>query len=258
MTAIFLNIAYLLTLLAAAPWLIYQRIFRGKYREGLAAKFWGAVPRRNSTQPCIWLHAVSVGEVNLLTVLLKEIAQYRPDVEWVISTTTKTGYDLAKTKYGRHTVFYCPLDFSWAVRRAMKRIRPNVLLLAELELWPNLIRAARENGVRVAIVNGRLSEKSFRGYRRIRRWLTGVLNSLDVIAAQNDEYAQRFLALGIEEQRVHITGSLKFDGAQADRQNAKTQSLRKLAGFAEDDVSIARRRVSKIAAHHRPAPSAQI
>ena len=90
--------------------------------------------------------------------------------------------------------------------------------------------------MRVAIVNGRLSEKSFRGYQRLRRWLLPILNSLDVIAVQNDEYAQRFLALGVEERRVHITGSLKFDGAQRDRQNAMTQALRKLADFSNDDV----------------------
>ncbi|HTQ40258.1 MAG TPA: 3-deoxy-D-manno-octulosonic acid transferase [Pirellulales bacterium] len=236
MTALFLNAAYFLTLIVAAPWLIYQSVFRGKYREGFAAKFWGAAPRRNSNRPCIWLHAVSVGEVNLLGVLLKHIAMHRPDVECVISTTTKTGYDLAKSKYAQYTVFYCPLDFSWAVRRAMNRIRPSLLVLAELELWPNLVRAAREHGARVGIVNGRLSEKSFRGYHHIRRWLLPVLNSIDVIAVQNEEYAQRFRNLGVEPERVCVTGSLKFDGAQCDRHNPRTQSLRKLAGFSADDV----------------------
>jgi 3-deoxy-D-manno-octulosonic-acid transferase len=236
MTAYFLNIAYLVTLFVAAPWIIYQSIFQGKYREGFAAKFLGAVPQRNSLRPCIWLHAVSMGEVNLLAVLLKEIARQRPDVECVISTTTKTGYELAKTKYAVHTVFYCPLDFSWAVRRGMRRIKPSLLLLAELELWPNLVRAARENSARVAIVNGRLSEKSFRGYRRVRRWLTTVLNSIDIIAVQNEEYAQRFRALGMQAGRVHVTGSLKFDGAQGDRQNLRTQSLRQLGGFSDGDA----------------------
>ncbi|HZZ27001.1 MAG TPA: 3-deoxy-D-manno-octulosonic acid transferase [Pirellulales bacterium] len=234
--AFFLNFAYLLTLLVAAPWLIYQSIFRGKYREGFAAKFLGAVPVRNSSCPCIWLHAVSVGEVNLLGVLLNEIAQRRPDLECIISTTTKTGFDLAKTKYSSHTVFYCPLDFTWAVHRAMVRIRPALLLLAELELWPNLVRAAHKHGARVAIMNGRLSEKSFHGYRRIRRWLAPVLNSLDLIAVQNEEYAQRFLALGVDPKRVNTTGSLKFDGAQMDCQNSCTQALRKLVGFSDDDV----------------------
>jgi 3-deoxy-D-manno-octulosonic-acid transferase len=236
MTAYLLNVAYFFTVLLALPWLVYQSIFQGKYREGFAAKFLGSVPQRDSARTCIWLHAVSVGEINLLSVLLKEIERQRPDVECVISTTTKTGYDLAKTKYAKYCVFYCPLDFSWAVRRAMRRVRPSLLLLAELELWPNLIRAARENDARVAIVNGRLSEKSFRGYCRVRRWLRGVLNNIDVVAAQNEEYGQRFRALGMEAKRVRVTGSLKFDGASGDRRNPRTQSLRQLANFSDDDV----------------------
>ena len=235
MIAYLLNVAYFLTILAALPWLVYQSIFQGKYREGFAAKFLGNVPQRDTSRPCIWLHAVSMGEVNLLGVLLKEIERRRPDVECVISTTTKTGYDLAKTKYVKYCVFYCPLDFSWAVRRAMRRVKPSLLLLAELELWPNLIRAAKENAVRVAIVNGRLSEKSFRGDCRVRRWLRAVLNNIDVIAAQNQEYAQRFRA-GNGRRCVQVTGSLKFDDASGDRRNPRTQSLRELASFADDDV----------------------
>jgi 3-deoxy-D-manno-octulosonic-acid transferase len=231
-----LNLVYASLLALAAPWLIYQRLFRGKYREGFAAKFWGAAPRRNSDRPCIWFHAVSVGEVNLLSVLLKEAREKRPDMECVISTTTMTGYELAKKKYAGQAVFYCPLDFSWAVRRAMRRVRPSLLVLAELELWPNLVRAAKERGAKVAIVNGRLSEKSFRGYRRIRRLLKPVLDCVDLVAAQNGEYADRFRALGVAAGRVHVTGSLKFDGAQTDRNNLKTQTLRQLAGFASDDT----------------------
>jgi 3-deoxy-D-manno-octulosonic-acid transferase len=143
MAAYFFNIAYLCLLCLAAPWFLWQAARRGKYREGFAAKFWGAVPRRQSSAPCIWFHAVSVGEVNLLAVLLKEAHSRRPDAECVISTTTMAGYALAQKKYAGHTVFYCPLDFSWAVRRAMRRIRPSLLVLAELELWPNLIAAAK-------------------------------------------------------------------------------------------------------------------
>ncbi|HEY2881529.1 MAG TPA: 3-deoxy-D-manno-octulosonic acid transferase [Pirellulales bacterium] len=230
------NIAYVLLLLAASPWILYQKLARGKYREGFAAKFWGAAPVRTGNRPCIWLHAVSVGEVNLLSVLLKEIAKHRPEVECVVSTTTKTGYDLAKQKYANHTVFYCPLDFSWSVRRAMRRIRPSLLLLAELELWPNLIRAAKEHGAGVAIVNGRLSEKSFRGYFRWRRLLKPILNRLDLVAAQNEEYAERFRAIGVAAGKVQVTGSLKFDGAQSDRNNPRTKQLRELAGIQSGDI----------------------
>lgn len=235
--AYLLNLVYLLLIVLAAPWFVLQAIGKGKYREGFAAKFFGAVPVRTSDKPCIWLHAVSVGEVNLLGVMLKEIARQRPDVECVISTTTMTGFALAKQKYGQHTaVFYCPLDFTWAVSRAMQRVRPSLLLLAELELWPNLVRAAKQHGAKVAIFNGRLSERSFRGYRRIRWLLRPVLNQLDVIAVQDADYAQRFIALGASCDIVQVTGSLKFDGASGDRNNSKTQLLAKLAGISNDDI----------------------
>ncbi len=235
-----LNFVYALVLLLSAPWLTFQAMFRGKYRAGFAAKFLGATPVRGGQRPCIWFHAVSVGEVSLLAVLLKEVAQKRPDVDCCISTTTVTGYDLAKQKYREHTVFYCPLDFSWAVRRAMRRIRPSLVVLAELELWPNLIRASKEHGAKVAIVNGRLSERSFRGYHRIRRLLRSTFERIDCIAVQTQEYADRFCRLGAVSDRVTVTGSLKFDGAVADRNNPRTQKLRELAGInAADTVFLA-------------------
>ena len=231
-----LNVAYLALLALAWPWLAYKAIRHGKYREGFAAKFFGEVPLRQGDRPCVWLHAVSVGEVNLLSTLLAEIARRRPGWECVISTTTMTGYALARKKYAAHTVFYCPLDFSWAVRRAMRRVRPDCLVLAELELWPNLIRAAREHRARVAVVNGRLSQRSHRGYHRARPLIARLLRQLDLIAVQNEEYAERFLDLGASPDAVRITGSMKFDGAQTDRRNPATLRLRQLAGIAEGDV----------------------
>ncbi|MCG8451297.1 MAG: 3-deoxy-D-manno-octulosonic acid transferase, partial [Pirellulales bacterium] len=209
---------------------------QGKYREGFAEKLLGRVPQRTGDRPCVWLHAVSVGEVNLLGVLLDALKQTRPDWELVISTTTKTGYELARKKYPDHTVFYCPLDFSWATRQAMRRVRPDVLVLAELELWPNLIHSARSHGAQVAIINGRLSDNSLRGYRRLRPVVSTLLQQIDVIAAQNEETAERFLELGAKPASVHTTGSLKFDGAQTDRDNEKTRALRELAGVTTDDI----------------------
>jgi 3-deoxy-D-manno-octulosonic-acid transferase len=230
-----LNLIYLALLLLAAPLLVIESLRTGKYREGWAQKFLGRVPLRNSDRPCAWLHAVSVGEVNLLKTLIAELASRHPDWQCVISTTTLTGYRLAKSRYPDLSVFYCPLDFSWAVRTAMRRIRPNLLVLAELELWPNLIWAAGQHGARVAVVNGRLSDKSYRGYRRIRRLIAPVLARLDLVAAQTGQYAERFLALGACTEVVYVSGSLKFDGAQTNRQNPVTVGLRKLAGFLDDD-----------------------
>ena len=230
-----LNLCYLLLLLALSPWILWAAIRKGKYREGYAAKLLGRVPRRAGKGPCVWLHAVSVGEVNLLQPLINGLAQRRPDLECVVTTTTLTGYRLAKTRYPRLLVCYCPLDFSWAVQRALRRLRPQLLVLAELELWPNLIRAARADGVRVAVINARMGEKSCRGYRRIRPLVTHLLHQIDLIAAQDHVIAHRFVALGAPPQRVHVTGSLKYDGAETDRNNSTTQRLLALAGFTPDD-----------------------
>ena len=150
-----LDALYLLALVFASPWLAWRSLRTGRYREGFGAKLLGLVPERTATGPCVWLHAVSVGEVNLLGTLLAELAVERPGWQCVVSTTTQTGYALARRRYPELTVFYCPMDFSWAVRRAIRRIRPTMLVLAELELWPNLVRLAAANGTKIAVINGR-------------------------------------------------------------------------------------------------------
>ncbi|MFO0869441.1 MAG: 3-deoxy-D-manno-octulosonic acid transferase [Pirellulales bacterium] len=231
-----LNLVYLLLLAVAFPWLLYAAIRKGKYREGWSAKFWGRVPVRSGDRRCVWLHAVSVGEVNLLQPLLTAIERDYPDVECVISTTTRSGFDVARQKYAPRQVFYCPLDFSWAVSAALRRIRPDVLVLAELELWPNLMTAARRRGVPVVVVNGRLSERSWRGYRRLASWARRWLREIDLVGAQNPTYAERFRSLGVPAERVVITGSVKFDGVPSSRDNPATRRLAELAGIQPQDV----------------------
>src|SRR5689334_15177442 len=109
-----LNCLYAALFIAASPWIVWSAVRQGKHREGFRVKFLGLVPRRAGSRPCVWLHAVSVGEVNLLATAIAEFAAQRPDWEIVVSTTTKTGYDLARKKYADYSVFYCPLDFTWA------------------------------------------------------------------------------------------------------------------------------------------------
>jgi 3-deoxy-D-manno-octulosonic-acid transferase len=234
--AYLLNAAYLLALALLAPWLLWRAMRTGRYREGLAAKLLGAVPRREDARRCLWFHAVSVGEVNLLAPLLRTMGTRHPGWQCVLSTTTQTGMALARKKYPETTVFYCPLDFTWAVGRAMRRIRPDALVLVELELWPNLIRAARRHGARVAVVNGRLGERSFRGYRRLRPLLRPTFERIDLAAAQDETCAERFRALGVRAEAVRVTGSMKYDGAQTDRDNPATRRLAALAGFQPGDV----------------------
>ena len=232
-----LNLAYLSLLLVAAPWLIWAAIRHGKYRQGLPQKLLGWVPSLDQTaSPRIWLHAVSVGEVNLLRPILHRLICANPDAEIVISTTTQTGFELASRQFDQHAVFYCPLDFSWAVRTAISRLKPDLLVLVELELWPNLLMQAERCGIPVAIVNGRLSDRSTRGYLKLgaltRRWFS----SIRLVAAQSQTCASRFQLIGVPEEKVRFVGSIKFDGAQTDRANSRTSELRKLAAIEGDDV----------------------
>jgi 3-deoxy-D-manno-octulosonic-acid transferase len=234
--AYLLNLLYVALLIVASPWLVVAAIRQGKYRTGWSEKFLGLVPRRDSQVPCAWIHAVSLGEVSLIASLVAEIRRRHPDWDIVISTTTLTGYSLARSRYAQYSLFYCPLDFSWAVRRALRRVRPALLVLAELELWPNLISEARRAGCKVAIVNGRLSDRSFRGYRRFRPLVRRLLAKVDLVAAQNALYGERFIGIGTSADKLHVTGSLKFDGAATDRENSGTVRLRDLAGILPTDT----------------------
>ena len=233
---VLLNVIYIALLLACAPWLVYRSVRSGKYREGWSEKLFGKAPLRIGDRPCLWFHAVSVGEVLLLKPILKELERRRPGWEVVVSTTTPTGLAVARRTYPDLVTFYAPLDFSWATRHAVARVRPTVLILVELELWPNLVWAAKQAGARVAIVNGRISGRSHRGYRRLRRPLGSTLRRLDAVAVQTEEYGDRFVDLGVPRLRVRVTGSVKYDGLESDRNNPKTLALRRELGLSPADV----------------------
>jgi len=235
-----LNLIYVGLLLLASPFMLYRAVRHGKYREGWGPKLLGRVGRREGSGPCVWFHAVSVGEINVLRTLVRQFQEAYPNVELVVSTTTQTGYEVANRIYSGLKVFYCPMDFTWSVRRAVAGIRPDLLVMAELEIWPNLIREMNRRGRSVAIVNGRLGEKSFRGYYQLRFFAKRVLKWMQTIAVQHDAYAQRFIRLGAAPTAVHVTGSMKFDGAETDRNNPRTRRLAKLTGWkAEQTVFLA-------------------
>ena len=231
-----LNLIYATLLIILSPWLLLQAVSKNKYRRGWGEKLFGCNLSKFDRRPCVWFHAVSVGEVNLLQPILQRLQAQHPTARVVISATTRSGYELAKLKYADLDVFYAPLDFSWAVKNTLNRLRPELLVLAELEIWPNLIRECRMRSIKVAVVNGRLSEHSQRGYRRVKSLLAPVFASLDFVGAQNQEYADRFLDLGVREQSLRITGSVKFDGAIADRNNDRTNKLARLAGIRPTDI----------------------
>ncbi|MBQ9873118.1 MAG: 3-deoxy-D-manno-octulosonic acid transferase [Thermoguttaceae bacterium] len=235
-----LDLVYLLTLLVALPFLLWRSIRTGKYRDGWGQKLFGAVPKLppvSAGKKRLWFHAVSVGEVNLLNPIVSKIERDYPDWEFVVSSTSKTGLELARKLFSEKTlVFYCPLDFSWATRRAIRRIGPSALVLVELELWPNLIRAAKKSGAKVVIINGRIGDGSFRPYRRIRKALAPTFRRIDRIVAQDEVAANYFRELTPNPERVVATGSIKFDGAKTDRDAPEIRALAELAGIRATDA----------------------
>ena len=239
LTRYFLNLVYLGAMLLFSPWLIFAAVTKGKYREGFAAKFFGMAPPflpldGSPERKRVWIHAVSVGEVNLIAPILKGLRERFPNFEFVISSTSKTGFHLAQKKYAECPVFYAPLDFTWSVKRAFRRLNPDILLLVELEIWPNLLWEAQRRGVPVVVFNGRLSDRSFRGYRRVGYLMRQVMQTLALVLVQDETSGEHFRQLGVASGRIHSVGSLKYEGAETDRQNARTQQMRALWGLAED------------------------
>lgn len=187
----------------------------GKYRKGFGERV-GKVPARLFADPkqparVIWIHAVSVGEVLGVSGLVEELHSRLPEHRVVISTTTDTGQALARKKFGEANAFYFPMDFAFAIRPYLQRLRPELVVLAETEFWPNFLRLARHSGASIAVVNARISDRSLKNYQRFRGLLTRVLDNVQVFLAQTDEDANRLRSIGARTERVHVAGNLKFD-----------------------------------------------
>jgi len=199
-------------LLVSLPYWLIQMGRHGKYRAGLAGRLGKLPPRLSapSSKPAIWVHAVSVGEVLAVSGLVTELSRFS-EHQVFVSTTTDTGQKLARKRFGEENVFYFPLDFAFAIRPYLQALRPQLIVIAETEFWPNFLRLAKEAGARIAVVNAHISDRSFPGYRRLRRWLTRVLANVDLFVAQTDEDRRRLLEIGVAAQRVEVTGNLKFD-----------------------------------------------
>lgn len=231
-----LDCIYVLAGLACLPMLAYQRFVTGKRRSGWGERF-GHLPPRTAASPCVWIHAVSLGETNATRGIVEALRQQLPGHDVVISTTTDTGYTRATELYPDLYVFRYPLDFSWVVRRALDTVRPSAIVLMELEVWPNLVSLANRRGVPVAVANGRLTEeRSMRRFRKpivrqLARWMFG---RLAWVGAQNETYAARFRELGVPADRVHVTGLLKWDTAQVADALPGTDALRDAVGAPAD------------------------
>ncbi len=208
------NILYALAGIGLMPLLIWRMLTRNRYRRGWKQR-WGYVPVRRNRRSCIWIHAVSMGEINAAGTLIRELERFLPGFEVVISTTTDTGYDRAYSLYGTtHSIFFFPWDFSWCVKRAFDRIRPDLCILMELEVWHNFTAVAAQRNIAVVVANGRISSgKGFPRYKKIAPLVRPMFRRLSLVLAQDKTYADRFAYLGVPENRIQIAGSLKYDTA---------------------------------------------
>ncbi len=202
-----------LALLISLPYWLWQRLRHGKYRSGLEQRLGRVADSLKSQQPVIWVHAVSVGEVLAVSRLVELLKSQLPSYRVVVSTTTDTGQTLAREKFGEANVFYFPLDFAFAIRPYLTAMKPRLVVVAETEFWPNFLHLSHQSGARIAIVNARISDRSWPGYQRFRSLLTGVLRQIDLFLAQTDEDRKRLIDIGVPADRVQVSGNLKFDVA---------------------------------------------
>jgi 3-deoxy-D-manno-octulosonic-acid transferase len=209
------NLFWPLGLLIFLPGYFAKMIRRGGYREKFGQRlgiYDGEVRNRLSNQRLTWLHAVSVGEVNIALKLANALRALEPNLRCVLTTTTTTGFALArKTAPPWIEVMYTPLDYWPIMRRAFSVIRPTRIVLVEAEVWPNLAAAARARRIPVALVNARLSPRSERRYRRFRFFVAPTFRLLDLVCVPERRDIERWAALGVPQDRIHLTGSIKFD-----------------------------------------------
>ncbi len=208
------SLALLMVLVLGLPYWLVRMATSGKYRAGLGERL-GRVPRRlkiaAAGKPVVWLHAVSVGEVLAAARVVQELSAALPDYLLVVSTTTRTGQQLARERFGAERVFYFPLDFAWIARRYVRLLQPSMLVLMETEFWPNVLATCERQHVPVVVVNARISDRSLPRYRALRFLWKRILSGVALFLAQSDEDARRLVALGVAAERVRVSGNLKFD-----------------------------------------------
>jgi 3-deoxy-D-manno-octulosonic-acid transferase len=186
-------------------------LFKRKFHKGFLERF-GFIPKGLVFDRPIWIHAVSVGEAMAIKVFVAELKKKFPQKQLVISTVTPTGNKIARRLAGKNDcVIYLPIDISFVLRRVIDKIKPSVFILAETELWPNIITYLKGKNVPVLVVNGRISDASFRGYMAVRLLTKPILNAVSLFCVQSERDAKRLKHLGVADDKIKVVGNMKFD-----------------------------------------------
>ena len=228
------DLLYFIFFVVASPYFVYKMFQTGKYRAGLGERL-GAVRARDSKRPCVWIHGVSVGEVQTAKPFVEEFKKRHPDWEIVISSTTNTGIQVARNNFKDEKVFYFPLDFSLVTSSVIKKINPRAVLLMELEVWPNFLRSAEKAGARTLIINGRISEKAFTLQKRFWKLIRPSYRRIAHICVQTQLYGDRLKELGVEPEKIEITGTMKYDSVQTEIDDDEVGKLRNILGIGENE-----------------------
>ena len=223
------NIFLLFLFIIYSPVLLYKVVIRGKYREGIKERF-GFLPlekiKRVQDEPVIWVHAVSVGETVAASPVVKEIKRKYPAYKIVFSTVTDTGQEMArKIVKEADLIIYFPLDFSWIVKRVLRKIKPELIVLTETELWPAFINSAKKNGAQVMLVNGRISDSSFKYYHYLGPILKDMLANIDFFSMQSEQDLEYILKLGADPDKCANLGNTKFDQVYAQPDQTRKEKI---------------------------------
>lgn len=234
------NLLGAIFLIVSAPFLIYKLFSYPDWRRALKEKL-GFVPRSPSTchpqNPCIWIHAVSMGEVSAVHPLIRHLASLFPKSHFILTTSTASGQKLARAEVPEASVVsYAPLDLPWAVRRSLQRWHPDLLIIAETEIWPNLLRIAKEEGVKTMLANGRISTRSFRQYGRTRFFWAQVLDYFDILSMIRVQDGDRIIAIGANPVKVFVNGNCKYDQAIFNAEERFKQEMQDLISLQEKDL----------------------
>ena len=230
---------YLSAATLGAPYIVAKLFVSERFRSGLMQKL-GWLPERRGSAPCFWVHAASVGEMFASRPLVKALDETFPDWEVILSTNTNTGLSVARKDFGDKLSFYFPFDLSWLDRKALTLLRPACILLIELEIWPNFLVAAHERRIPVIVVNGRISAKSVRAFKTIMRLSGAFREALNArenfYCARSQADASRFLELGIAEERVLVTGNVKYDSLPTEVPLERKERLRQILKLRPEDL----------------------
>ena len=230
---------YLTASLLGSPYLLFKILTSKRYRSGLNQRF-GITAERTGNKPGIWVHGASVGEVITAKSIIERIDKEFPEWETFISTTTNTGFSVAEKNFSDKAVFYFPADLSWTTRKVLLKKRPNLILLVELEIWPNFLISAYKKNIPVIVVNGRISNRSLMAYRAIshisKDFRNSLTNEMNTYCARTEIDAQRFRDLGIPGKQVFVTGTMKYDNIPTHIDESISKGLAELFHINDDDL----------------------